>query len=202
MPNYNVYNLRFMRKIIVIFLCSLFYQCFVDRTIPTITKIESIKLFEFQKLDIRNKLFITNDSEPGEKLILCLTFINKDSKETLSNQHVAFYHTSTIGEYEPSNPNDETTARLNGSAITNDSGKIYIETILPGDYGSGENNKHIHTSVYGAKPKAYDIYFNQYSSGMGTFMNSGNNQMFFTDLKKTHDNKLVCFVVIEVMNLK
>lgn len=198
MPNYNVCNLRFMRKIIVIFLCSLFYQCSVDRTIPTITKTENINLLEFQKLDRRNKLFITDDYEPGEKLILCLTFINKDSKETLSNQQVIFYHTSTNGKYEPSNPNDETTARLNGSAITNDSGNIYIETILPGDYGSAEDNRHIHTGVYGAKPEAYDIFFNQYSSVMGTYMNSGNDQMFFTDLKKTQDNKLVCFVVIEV----
>lgn len=191
-----------MRKIIVIISSVLFFQCAIDRTILPLTTAENISLIEFQKLDTINKLFITDDDEPGEKLILCLTFINADSKKALSNQQVKFYHTSKNGNYEPVDPNDESTARLNGSAITDDSGKIYIESILPGDYGNSENNRHIHSSVYGAKPEAYDIFFIQYSSGIGKYMNSDNDQMFFTDLKKTHDNKLVCFVNIEVKNPK
>lgn len=183
-------------------MCSLFLQCSVDRTIHTITEAETINLVEFQKLDSTSKIFITDDEEPGQKLILCLTFINKDSKEKLSNQKVSFYHTSTDGEYEPLNINDETTARLNGSAISDNYGKIYIETILPGDYGSSEGNRHIHSSVNDAKPENYDIFFNQYTTGTGRYMNSGNDQMFFADLKKTKNDKLVCFVTIEVKNPK
>jgi protocatechuate 3,4-dioxygenase beta subunit len=186
-----------MRKIAVIFSCFLCVQCSVDRTILTISKTETITLAEFQKLDSMSTLFITDDEEPGEKLILCLTFIDVDSKKIVSNQRVSFYHTATDGEYEPSNPNDETTARLNGTTKTDEAGNIYVKTILPGDYGSAENNRHIHTTVYGARPEAYDIFFKQYSSRMGTLMNSGNNQIFFADLKKTADDILVCFVTIE-----
>ena len=191
-----------MRKSIIIFSCFLFFNCSGDRTIVALTETENTNLTEFQKLETTSKLFITDDDEPGDELILCLTFINATTKEVLSNQQVHFYHTSVDGEYEPSNPNDETTARLNGAAVTNEAGQIYVETILPGDYGSSENNRHIHTTVYGAAPEAYDIFFKQYSGGFGRFMNSGNDQIFFADLKKTEDNKLVCFLVMEVKNPK
>lgn len=184
------------------FSCFLFIQCSVDRTIVPITKTENIALEEFQKLDIANKLFIADDDEPGEKLMLCLTFIDKASKKALSNQRVSFYHASTDGGYEPSNPNDETTARLNGTTKTDNAGNIYVETVLPGDYGSAEDNRHIHTTVYDAHPEPYDIFFKQYSSRIGKFMNSGNDQMFYAFLKKTTDDILICFVTIEVKNPK
>ena len=190
-----------MRLIILIFSCFLFIKCSVDRTIAPVTKTENINLAAFQKLDTVNKLSIAENDEPGEKLTLCLTFIDKASKKALSNQRVSFYHTSTEGEYEPSNPNDETTARLNGTTKTDEDGKIYVETILPGNYGSG-NNRHIHTTVYGASPEAYDIFFNQYSGRVGKFMNEGNDQMFFAELKKTTDDMLVCFVTIEAKKAK
>ena len=110
---------------------------------------------------------------------------------------MSFYHTSTEGEYEPTNPNDETTARLNGTAITDSFGRVYVKTILPGDYGNSKNNRHIHTSVFGARPEAYDIFFTQYSGGIGNLMNSGNGQMFFAELKRTSNNELICFLTIE-----
>jgi hypothetical protein len=75
-----------------------------------------------------------------------------------------------------------------------------METILPGDYGSSENNRHIHTTVYDASPEAYDIFFKQYSGGVGSLFNSGNDQIFIADLKKTDDNKLVGFLTIEAKN--
>ena len=194
--------LHSIRAFVVLISCFLFFQCSVDRSIYPISKAEYNFLTEFQNLEDVHKLKITDDKEPGEKLMLCLTFVNKESKSVLNNQRVSFYHTSTEGEYEPSNPNDETTARLNGISATNKDGKIYIETILPGDYGSSENNRHIHTTVHGARPEAYDIFFKQFSGGMGKLTNSGNDQMFFADLKKTEDNTLVCFITIEAKNPK
>ena len=191
-----------MKKIILVFSCLLFFQCSADRTIVQITDDEVISLEKFQRMDSLHKLFIADEKEPGEELMLCLTFIDKASKEVLPNQKVSFYHTSTIGEYEPSNPNDETTARLNGTAITNQSGEIFVKTILPGDYGSGKNNRHVHTTVHSARPEAYDIFFEQYSSGFGGFMNSGNDQIFYANLKKTADSTLVSFLTMEVKNLK
>lgn len=189
------------RLLLLYFLFSL-SSCSIDRTIIEISENENKILMNFQNLQSESKLIIADKNEPGEKLILCLTFIDKASKKALSNQPVSFYHTSTYGDYEPSNINDETTARLNGTTKTDKAGKIYVETILPGDYGSAEDNRHIHTNVYGAHPEPYDIFFKQYSSRTGKFMNSGNDQMFYAFLKKTTDNILICFVTIEVKNPK
>lgn len=191
-----------MKTHIFLLSCLLFFQCSVDRSIYPISKSENTLLKAFQNLEDLHKLYITDDEEPGKKLMLCLTFIDKDSKRVLHHQPVSFYHTSTEGEYEPFDPNDETTARLNGTSQTNRDGRIYIETILPGDYGSSENNRHIHTTVHGARPEAYDIFFKQYSGGMGKLTNSGNDQMFFADLKMTEDNTLVCFITIKAKNPK
>jgi len=129
-----------------------------------------------------------------------LTFVNKSGKKQLANQVVKFYHTSTSGNYEPTNLQDESTARLNGSAVTDKKGRIYIETILPGDYGSSKDNRHIHTTVKGAKPEAYDIHFKQYTTAMGKNFAEGNDQFFLADLKMTKDNSLVSFLTIEVKN--
>ncbi|TYA55287.1 dioxygenase family protein [Formosa maritima] len=190
-----------MRLLITLFSCFLFMHCAVDRTMVTITKNETIILEKFQNLDTINKVFITVKKEPGQELMLCVTLIDKDSKKPLANQQVSFYHTDTHGEYNPSISNNESTARLNGTAITNNSGEIYIKTILPGAYGSSEDTRHIHTTVHNAKPKAYDIFFKQYSGNIAYIMDSGNDQMFFTDLKKTKENILVCFVTIEAKNI-
>lgn len=189
-----------MRTIVLICIGFFFVQCSSDRKYVPLTIKEQENLLAFRKMDNAHKVFITKEDEPGEKLILCLLFIDKASKETIDQRQVHFYHTSTEGNYEPAIPNDDSTARLSGSAITSDSGKIYVETILPGDYGSSENNRHIHMGVKDANPEAYDIFFEQYSGGMGKLMNSWNDQIFYADLKKTKDDKLVCFVSIEVKN--
>ncbi len=189
-----------MNKLILITFSVIFISCSTDRTISEISAIENDLLLEYQNLTAQSLLNIAGKNEPGEKLILCLTFINKENKNVLANQFVQFYHTSTTGNYEPSNPNDETSARLSGQSKTNKKGQIYIETILPGDYGSAEDNRHIHTIVYGAKPEAYDIHFKQYSSYMGRHFAEGSDQHFLADLKKTKDNTLISFLTIEVKN--
>ncbi len=129
-----------------------------------------------------------------------MTFVNKTDKKKLSNQIVKFYHTSNSGNYEQSDPNDESSARLNGSAITDNKGQIYVETILPGDYGDSDDNRHIHTTVFRAKPEAYDINFKQYITYMGKNFTEGSDQHFLADLRMTKDSTLVCFLTIEVKN--
>lgn len=186
------------RLFLIIFSLSLL-NCSTDRTIIELTDIEEDSLVNFQKLPRKSILKITEENEPGEKLLLCLTFIDKESKLSLSNQLVKFYHTTNNGNYEQTDPNDEYSARLNGQSVTNNTGQIYLETILPGDYGGSNDNRHIHTTVVGAKPEAYDIFFKQYSgNGIGQYLNSGNDQMFVTELKKTKKNKLVSFLTIGV----
>ena len=124
--------------------------------------------------------------------------MNKSGKNQLSNQKVEFYHTSSSGNYEPTNTDDDSIARLNGTAITDHKGRIYIETILPRDYGSSKDNRHIHTTVVGAKPEAYDIHFKQYTTYMGKNFSEGSDQYFLADLKMTFDSILVSFLIIEV----
>ena len=182
--------------LLLFFLVS--FSCSIDRTIAEASEKENTTLRKFQNLPNKNILKITTKNEPGEELLLCLTFIDKESKIKLSNQLVHFYHTSTNGNYELTDPNDESTARLNGQSMTTDMGQIYIETILPGSYGSSDDNRHIHTTVFGAKPEAYDIHFKQYTDYMGNRFIKGSDQHFIADLKKTKEAKLVGFVTIEV----
>ena len=191
-----------MNKLILLLFFIFSFSCSIDRTIVNVSEKENNTLINFQKLPTKNILKITDENEPGEKLLLCLTFIDKQSKIKLSNQLVKFYHTGTNGNYEQANPNDESTARLNGQSMTNDIGQIYIETILPGDYGSSNDNRHIHTTVFGAKPEAYDIHFKQYTDYMGNNFIEGSDQHFLANLKKTKEDELVSFLTIEVKKPK
>lgn len=185
-------------KTIVLLLFVFLLGCAVDRTISEVSEAEISILGEFQNIDHKSKSFLTDNNEPGEKLLLCLTFIRKVDKKVLSGQQVKFYHTSTNGDYELLNPNDESSARLNGLAVTDHKGRIYVETILPGDYGSSADNRHIHTLVYGAKPEAYDIHFKQFTGVMGRNFIEGSDQHFLAELKRTTKGTLVCFLSIEV----
>lgn len=191
-------------KIIVgiILMSGLLTQCSLDRTIQNLNQSEIEALKAFESLDDIHQVQISESSEAGQKLWLCLNFVSKSDKNPLNNQKIKLYHTSSEGEYEPSDPNDESTARLNGTVITNTSGQIFVKTILPGDYGESKNNRHIHTTVFDARPEAYDIFFTQYSGGMGKMMNSGNDQLFYADLKQTADSTLVAFLTMEVKNPK
>ena len=173
-------------------------QCSIDRTIIQVSEDEIQTLSEFRSLEEKHKTIISGVNEPGERLILCLTFVNKADTIPLVNQNVKFYHTSTNGNYEPTDANNDATARLNGEANTDANGRIFIETILPGDCGSGSDKRHIHTTVEGAHPEAYDIHFKQYTSFMGKRFNESSDQFFLVDLKTTADNKLVGFLTMEV----
>lgn len=180
----------------------LFFQCSIDRTVPALNTAEKKVLATFQNLPAANQVSITSDKEPGEKLWLCLTLTSKESGEPLSNQSIHLYHTNAAGEYQPSAINDESTARLNGLATTDKMGRVFVQTILPGDYGSSADNRHIHTTIANAHPEAYDIHFKQYTGFMGNNFIEGSDQHFRADLKQTKDGLQVAFVTIEVKNAK
>lgn len=192
--------MKALKHIPILVFCLLLLQCGPDPTISETSDTENATLSQFQQLDGRHQLRITDNDEPGEKLLVCATLVNKANKDYLPNQKVRFYHTNNEGDYEPVDSGDESSARLSGDAYTNMEGRIYIETILPGDYGSSENNRHIHTSVFGAKPEAYDINFNQYTGTMGRNFINGSDQHFLADLKRAKDSTLVCFITIDVKN--
>ena len=185
---------------ILIFASTLLTQCSIDRTILPLSNIELEMVEEFKGFEADNRVQIGNENEPGQKLWLCLTLVSKEGKKPLENQKIHLYHTSDEGEYEPAKPNDETTARLSGAAVTNSKGQLFVQTILPGDYGSSADNRHIHTTIENAHPEAYDINFKQYSGLMSTNFIEGSDQNFLADLKQTKDSILVAFVTMEVKN--
>ncbi len=182
----------------LLFMGILFTHCSIDRTVQYLSQSEIQTLSAFENLDNANQLRIAEINEPGQKLWLCLTFISKGTKNPLINEEIKLYHTSSNGEYEPKNPNDESTARLNGTVQTGNKGHIFVQTILPGDYGNSADNRHIHTTVKNAKPVAYDIHFKQYTGKMGNNFINGSDQHFMANLKQTKDSTLVAFLTIEV----
>ncbi len=180
------------------FLILLSFGCKSDPGFLTVSNQETLDLNDFKKIESISRSTITKEDEPGEKLLLCLKYIDKENKKPLLNQEVKFYHTSDLGEYDPADPEDESTARLKGTAVTSKRGRIYIETILPGDYGSSDDNRHIHSIVKGAKPETYDIHFLQYTGFMGKRFIENSDQHFLAELKYNKDSTLVAFLTIEV----
>ena len=186
--------------IVLIATIVIFKFNYIDRTILDLSSSEVKLVNDYLALDAKHKVSIASENEPGNRLILCLTFLNKDNNKPVSSNRIMFYHTSSSGEYSPKDTNDESTARLNGEAITNEDGRIFVETILPGDYGSSSDNRHIHTIVFGAKPEGYDIHFKQFTGFMGESFVEGSDQHFLADLKYTEDSTMVSFLKIYVKN--
>lgn len=182
-----------------IFSFTLFISsCKIDRTIHPLSEKEHYRLRGYQTLSRNNKLKLAPDQEPGQRLIICGKLISKEHKTALKNQKIHTYHTNEQGEYDPTNPNDESTARLNGYLQTNDLGMFFLETILPGDYGSSTDNRHIHTTVFGAHPDAYDLHFKQYTTALGKRSIENSDQHFLVDLKIRKDSVLIGFVTMAI----
>lgn len=157
-------------------------------------------LSTFQGVQLMSKSKLTKEGEPGKKLFLCLTFLDKTRKIPLDDQKVLFYQTSNDGNYHPEVANDEKTARIRGVGFSDSKGRIFLETILPGSYATSGDNRHIHTQVFGASPEAYDIHFKQYTSNrMRRFIES-RDQFFLVDLKQMKDGSLVGFLTLEIKN--
>lgn len=183
-----------------IFLLFLLTACGIDRDMQTLSEDDQFTLNTYRQLSESNRLQISDENEPGDPLTMCLQFVDLATKDPLINQRVHFYHADVNGEYSPAIASDETTARLNGEALTDNQGRIFLKTTLPGDYGSSSDNRHIHTTVFGAKPEAYDIHFKQYTGFMGTRFIKGSNQHFLANLQKDDSDNLISFLTIEVKN--
>ena len=176
---------------------SCFSSCLIDRHIPDLNEFEIGLLHSYRTLREESRLTIAPEEEPGQRLYLCLTFRNRETGSALSNREVHFYHADIAGEYRPSDPGDESTARLSGLAVTDKDGRIFLDTTLPGDYGSSVDNRHLHTTVSGASPAAYDIHFKQYTGVMGKSFFRRSEQHFLADLRKGDQDFLVAFLDIK-----
>ena len=188
--------------LILIYMMLQAIGCSVDKTIPLINVDELKVLEEFQNLDVENIVEIADEKETGEKLLLCLTILKKEDKTQLKEQRIKLFQANAKGEYEPSDSNDESTARLKGEGITDGKGRILVKTILPGDYGSRSDNRHIHTTIEVATPEAYDIHFLQYANkGLKNFIKRS-DQHFLVELRYLENRTLIGFLIIEPKNIK
>ena len=96
-----------MKKLVVFFTINLLLiGCSIDRTTNTVDINEQNLIKEFHELNSENRLTITDEQEPGEKLTLCITLINKKTKKILKNQKIHFFQTNFKGEYQPKVPDD------------------------------------------------------------------------------------------------
>lgn len=90
--------------------------------------------------------------EPGQRLVLSGSVIDSQTGEPISQAQVYLYHADANGQYQPSNPQDESTARLSGEVITNVDGKFTVSTIVPREYDQ-PGNRHIH--LHSARADGY-----------------------------------------------
>lgn len=194
-----------MRK--VLGLCTIFFITACsgqseEKEFEPISKNEIATWESFQKIPLASQLELTKKDEPGEKLILCIQFIDKTRKTALEDQKVLLYHTGNDGAYSPEVAGDEKTARIRGIGFTDEDGRLYVETILPGSYATRGDGRHIHMHVFGAQIEAYDIHFNQYTSARMKRFIEERFQFSLADLKYTTNKQLIGFVTIEVKNPK
>jgi len=100
-----------------------------------------------------NLLMLAHPDEPGERLIISVTITDKQTGKLLPNTEVYLYHADKNGEYHPSDPTDESTAKLSGIVTSDDSGRFSVHTILPGEYEE-PGNRHIH--IHYARADGYE----------------------------------------------
>ncbi|MFY0629486.1 MAG: hypothetical protein JXR05_03835 [Flavobacteriaceae bacterium] len=191
-----------MKKLLFGFGVFFLISCSAQETIGTMNSKEKELLKEFQSIPNSATLQMTKESEPGKKLLICLTFVNKEGLTPLKDQKVLLYQTSNDGNYNSEVTNDERTARIRAQGFTDEEGRLFVKTILPGSYATSGDNRHIHTQVFGAKPEAYDIHFKQHTGARMKRFIEQRDQFFLADLKYTTDKQLVCFVTMKVKNPK
>ena len=187
-------SIRILFLGLVLLFCT---TCTIDRSILLYSAAEAETFSSFQKLPLDQQAIITNEQEDGQSLLLGLTFVDRFNEKPLIGQEVYFYQATNQGLYEAMDPNDESTARLHQQANTNDHGQIFVKTILPGDYGSRSDNRHIHMTIKGAQPEAYDLHFQQFANPMLQKFIRGSDQHFLVDLKYTSDSLLIGFMTIQ-----
>ena len=151
------------------------------------------QLKQFEALDAAHQIELADSNEPGQRLRI-LGQLFAENGMPVANHRITFYQANKDGSYQEKVEGDPETARLRGFVETDQEGRFYISTILPGDYGSTANNRHIHTMVKGAKPENYDFYFEPYiNDGLRRWAEQS-KQAFILDLKRDSKDQLLASV--------
>lgn len=88
-------------------------------------------------------LILASEEEPGQRLTLFGTVIDENTGEPIPNTQVYLYQADANAAYTPSDPTDESTARLSGEVSTGPDGQFTVYTIVPREYDV-PGNRHIH----------------------------------------------------------
>jgi protocatechuate 3,4-dioxygenase beta subunit len=90
-----------------------------------------------------HKVVLAPEDEPGQRLTLRGTVIDSQTGNPIPNAQIYLYHADADGEYHPSDPEDESTAKLSGTVSTGLDGQFSVDTIVPREYDQ-PGNRHIH----------------------------------------------------------
>ncbi len=90
---------------------------------------------------------ITNESEPGEPMVITGTILGLDGKTPLKSATLSVYHTDARGNYSPSVGGDNRTTRLRGKMLTGADGKYEFRSIRPASYPNSTVTAHVHAYV-------------------------------------------------------
>jgi protocatechuate 3,4-dioxygenase beta subunit len=145
----------------------------------------------FQNLPSSHQLNLLRIGEAGQSLNLCLTLINGTDGTLLKRKKVEVYHANAKGEYLWQVPGDKKTAKLKGMSLTDDKGRIFIQTLLPGEFGSSNNSRRIHLNIEGVSHKQIDLLFCQYADQQLQKQVESSNDQFLIELQKDERSTLI-----------
>lgn len=90
-------------------------------------------------------LSLAPPDEPGTALTIKGKIVDQQTNLPVAGAKIYFYQADDSGNYSPTDPSDESTARLHGIVWTDKEGEFTLHTILPGEYENAPiGNRHIH----------------------------------------------------------
>jgi protocatechuate 3,4-dioxygenase beta subunit len=154
------------------------------------------QLERHESLPAEHRLVLAGEDEPGRRLMILGRLVRSESGEPLDHRYIEFYQADSEGSYDETDLGVEATARIQGSVTTDDEGRFTLSTVMPGDYGSTKLNRHIHISVPGADPEAYDFYFRQFvNDGLRSWAETS-DQAILVDLRLSPAGTLLGSAVV------
>ncbi|MEZ5059779.1 MAG: hypothetical protein R2879_22320 [Saprospiraceae bacterium] len=171
-------------------------SCNSDHDIPIVKN--SQILGEFLKMKEPHLLNLLQNSAAGRPLYLCLTVQEGAEKLPLARKEIFVYQADVSGEYQSEIPGKENTAKIRGTGITDLDGRVLVRTLLPGDFGSIDLNRHIQVQIDGAYPKLHRIYFRQFANCEIQNQSRKETETHIVDLERDEASNLVAFLKLEV----
>lgn len=99
-----------------------------------------------QSNSLSSNLTLTNEAEPGQKIVILGRIVDKKNNEKLSNVVIEVHQTDITGNYSAGGKNEKS-PRLNGELISDKNGEFVINSIKPNSYPGTTFPKHIHFTI-------------------------------------------------------